>query len=60
MDIITEKIDKYRFEMEGIFRASWNPTNNEIAFIGNNGITSDIYVFNLETEQLENLTLNHV
>ena len=48
VDIITEKVDKYRFDMEGIFRASWNPTNNEIAFIGNNGITSDIYIFNFK------------
>ena len=42
--------------MEGIFRPAWRPGHNEIAFIGNNGVSSDIYLFNLETEQLKNLT----
>ena len=42
--------------MEGIFRPAWRPGTNEIAFIGNNGKFSDIYLFNLDTEQLTNLT----
>ena len=42
--------------MEGIFRPSWRPNHNEIAFIGNNGKNSDIYLFNLDNEELKNLT----
>ena len=34
VDIDTEKVTKFRFKMEGIFRASWSPIGNEIAFIG--------------------------
>ena len=42
--------------MEGIFRPAWRPGTNEIAFIGNNGKSSDIYLFNLDSEKLTNLT----
>ena len=31
--------------MEGIFRPSWSPKGDKIAFIGNNGIRGDIYIF---------------
>ena len=34
----------------------WDCTGKEIAFIGNNGLQSDIYIYNYQTEDLINLT----
>ena len=45
-----------RFNLEGIFRPSWNPHNNQIAFIGNNGFASDLYVYDIDTDVLINHT----
>ena len=42
--------------MEGIFRPVWSPKGDKIAFIGNNGFASDIYVYNIDTDQLINYT----
>ena len=56
IDIKTEKVEKFRFNMEGIFRASWNPVKNQIAFIGNNGKQSDIYIYDLDKDSLNNIT----
>ena len=47
---------KKTFNLEGIFRPTWNPVNNKIAFVGNNGISSDIYIYNLDDDSLINLT----
>ena len=44
------------FDIEGIFRPTWNPTKNQIAFIGNNGNSSDIYIYNLDSDLLLNIT----
>ena len=41
----------------GIFQPSWNPSNeNLISFIGSNGFQTDIYVYNIESNELINLT----
>ena len=56
VDLKSGEKTKHRLNMEGIFRPAWRPGTNEIAFIGNNGKFSDIYLFNLDTEQLTNLT----
>ena len=45
-----------RFDLEGIFRPSWNPKNNQIAFIGNNGFSSDVYVYDADSDKLTNYT----
>ena len=45
-----------RFNLEGIFRPTWNPKKNIIAFIGNNGFSSDIYIYNIDEDSLSNYT----
>lgn len=55
-DVISRKTKKFRLGMEGVFRPSWSPTRNEIAFIGNDGVTSNIYLFDLDSETLSRLT----
>ena len=42
--------------LQGIFRPTWNPKKDVIAFIGNNGFASDIYIYDLDNEKLINLT----
>ena len=56
LDATTYKSQKYRFEMEGIFRPSWSPKGDKIAFVGNNGSRGDLYLFDVETHEIENLT----
>ena len=54
-----ENNDKYikRFDsLQGVFRPTWNPKNNQIAFIGNNGFSSDIYIYDLDKDELINIT----
>lgn len=47
---------KKTFDIEGIFSPSWHPNKNIIAFIGNNGHQSDVYIINLDTNELSNIT----
>ena len=49
-------INKILSDIEGIYKPAWNPHNNEIAFIGNNGMQSDIYLYDIESKDLTNLT----
>jgi Tol biopolymer transport system component len=44
------------FDLEGIFSVNWSPKGDCITFIGNNTRQSDIYVYNLVTKVLTNLT----
>ena len=46
-----------RFNLQGIFRPAWNPKKSDIiAFIGNNGFSSDIYIYDIEKDLLMNYT----
>ncbi|MAV65275.1 MAG: hypothetical protein CMG00_08810 [Candidatus Marinimicrobia bacterium] len=58
LDLITDKLEEFRFDLEGIFQPAWNTnsSNDEIAFIGNNGYQSDIYLYNYKNDDLINLT----
>ena len=43
--------------MKAIFQPAWNPVFNDwIAFIGSNSIQSDVYLFNLKSKELINVT----
>jgi len=56
LDATTYKSQKYRFDMEGVFRPSWSPNGDKIAFVGNNGKQGDLYLFDVETGEIKNLT----
>ena len=48
------KLDK---KIKAIFQPSWNPVNkNLISFIGSNGIQTDIYIYNIQSKELFNIT----
>ena len=52
----SNKTEKFRLGLEGIFRPNWSPLGHEIAFIGNNGTKSDIYIFDIQSHKTTNLT----
>ena len=44
------------FNIEGIYRPVWNSKNNKIAFIGYNNFASDIFIYDLDRDNLEQVT----
>ena len=42
--------------MDGVFTASWSPNGDKLAFVGNEGGASDIYLYDLVSKKLSNLT----
>jgi len=48
-----------KFNLNSIYKPVWNPKTNQIAFTGNNGYSSDIYIYNLDDDSLINLTNDH-
>jgi len=44
------------FDIEGIYRPVWHPMNNKIAFIGYNNFASDIFIYDLDNDILEQVT----
>ena len=47
---------KKTFDIEGIYRPVWNPINNKIAFIGYNNFASDIFIYDIDTNELIQVT----
>ena len=48
--------EKISFDLDGIFSVDWSPNGKQLAFVGNRGKQSDIFVYDLETKSLSNLT----
>ena len=51
-----KKSKKYELGLDGVFSAAWSPNGSDIAFVGQSGASSDIYIFNLDTEQKRKIT----
>ncbi|MBN1153786.1 PD40 domain-containing protein [candidate division KSB1 bacterium] len=57
LDVDDRKITKsYKFKMDGIFSPDWSPVANEIVFVGVRNCSSDIYVYNMDKDELSQLT----
>ena len=56
VDIESEKQDKLDFKLDAIFSVDWSRDGKFLTFIGNNSKQSDVYKYNLETKELENIT----
>jgi Tol biopolymer transport system component len=56
VDTETEKTTELPFKMPGIASVNWSWDGNNIAFNGHDNVQSDIYVYNLKTGTLDNLT----
>ena len=48
-----ERLD---FSLDGIGTVAWSPTENQFAFVGNKDGQSDIYLYDVPTKRLTNLT----
>ncbi|MBL7074772.1 PD40 domain-containing protein [candidate division KSB1 bacterium] len=46
----------YTFDLDGIFSPAWSPGGDQICFVGTKNGASDIYIFNLKTGKLDQLT----
>ncbi len=49
-------INSYYFKLDGLFSPDWSPDNKRIVFMGMNEGTSDLYIYNLKTHDLQKLT----
>ncbi len=56
IDIETDHIQQYKFDIDGIFSAAWSPKGDQIAFVGNMDGKSDIYVYNIKNDSLIQIT----
>jgi Tol biopolymer transport system component len=48
--------EKIELGLDGIFSVDWSHQGDKLAFVGNKGQQSDIYVYDLNTKELKNLT----
>jgi Tol biopolymer transport system component len=48
--------EKIEFGLDGIFSVDWSHQGDKLAFVGNKGQQSDIFVYDLNTKELKNLT----
>jgi Tol biopolymer transport system component len=56
LDVNTLKREKIPFDLDGIFSAAWNPVKDQIAFVGNQKSACDLYLYDLDSKSLTNLT----
>jgi len=57
MDVDNKKrIIKKKFNLKAIYRPQWNPLNNTIAFIGQDDFSSDVFIYNLDSDTLNRIT----
>lgn len=57
VDYETEKVNMIRFpKVDAIGSVAWSPDGDKIAFDGNIGPNQDIYVYNLRTQEFNNVT----
>lgn len=56
VEVSTGKYKKIPISLDGVFTTSWNPVNNQIAFMGHKDNSSDIYIINLDNNKIVNVT----
>ena len=57
IDVDTKKSKTMEINsLDGVFSAAWSPLGDEIAFIGNKGRASDIYIYSMDEKNFYQLT----
>ena len=56
VDVESGDAEKIPFELDGIFSVDWSYDGNALAFVGNKSPQSDVYLYDLKTKTLVNLT----
>lgn len=56
IDAETEKSYELPFKLSGIESVNWSRDENKLAFVGQNAVQSDIYVYDFTTQKVTNIT----
>lgn len=56
VDVESGHKEKIEIDLDGIFSVAWSKDGTTLAFVGVKTPQSDIYTYNLETKELQNLT----
>jgi Tol biopolymer transport system component len=56
VDIESGDEEKISIPLEGVFTVDWSPAGDKLTFVGNTNQQSDIYIYDLSTKQMKNLT----
>ncbi len=56
VDVETKKNKKVELKLDGVFSVDWSKDGNYLTFIGIKTPQSDVYTYNLTTNELKNLT----
>ena len=56
VDVESEDVEGFTFDLDGVFDGAFSPTEDKIAFVGHQNGESDIYVYDLKTKDLTNIT----
>jgi Tol biopolymer transport system component len=56
VDVTSGNQEKVQLDLDGIFSVNWSSDGNLLTFVGVKSPQSDIYLYNLTTKELKNLT----
>ena len=56
VNVKSGKYEKIPIDLDGVFTTSWHPSENRIAFMGHKDDSSDIYVIDLDSNEVKNIT----
>lgn len=56
VDVQSGKQERIEFDLDGIFSVNWSKSGTLLSFVGLKAPQSDIYVYNLSTKELKNVT----
>lgn len=56
IDVNSGDKEELPIQFEGIFSVDWNPVNNSLVFRGDNSKQSDIWIYDLTTRKLQQIT----
>jgi Tol biopolymer transport system component len=56
VDIKSGKQEKIQLDLDGVFSVNWSNDGNLLSFVGVKSPQSDIYIYNITTKEVKNLT----
>ncbi len=56
VDVASGKQEKIKLDLDGVFSVNWSNDGNLLTFVGVKSPQSDIYIYNLTTKEVKNLT----
>jgi Tol biopolymer transport system component len=56
VDVESGKMEKIQLDLDGVFSVNWSADSHVLAFVGVKSPQSDIYIYNITTKEVQNLT----